>query len=76
MNLDETWRGLDAGLSTRTQEGPFKCAPMADRRVSRAEQGDYMPPVGAPSRGEVLFLLAPIVLCLVGAGALIVSFIR
>lgn len=47
-----------------------------DRRVSRAEQEDYMPPVGAPSLGEVLFLLAPIVLCLVGAGAVLVSFIR
>lgn len=26
MNLDNVWADLDAGISTRSQEGPFCCA--------------------------------------------------
>jgi hypothetical protein len=60
----------------RTRAGHWADRPAVDTRVSRAEQDDQMPAVGAPSLGDVLFLLAPIVLTLIGAGALLVSFIR
>lgn len=55
-------------------ESNFRCVPMADRRVSHAEQQDHQVPLGAPSKSEVIFLMAPIVLCLIGAVALVGSF--
>jgi hypothetical protein len=56
-------------------EGP-RPRPWTDTRASHAEQQDHMPPVGAASNGDVLLLLAPIVLTLIGAGSLLISFIR
>jgi hypothetical protein len=60
----------------RATPGQWADRPAVDTSVSRSEQDDQMPTVGAPSLGDVLFLLAPIVLTLIGAGALLVSFIR
>lgn len=47
-----------------------------DRRVSFAEQQDYQVPEEAPNNGDVLLLIAPILLTLIGAVALVVSLIR
>jgi hypothetical protein len=56
-------------------EGP-RTRPWTDTRVSHAEQQDHQVLVGAPDNWDALFLLAPIVLTLIGAGSLLISFIR
>lgn len=47
----------------------------ADRHVSFAERQDYQAPIGTPDAWDLLLLIAPIVLTLIGAGALVFSFI-
>lgn len=47
----------------------------ADRRVSFAEQQDYQVPIEATNNGDVILLIAPIVLTLISAIALIGSYV-
>lgn len=47
-----------------------------DRRVSFAEQEDYQVPEEAPNNGDVLLLIAPILLTLIGAVAISIFLLR